>query len=71
RAFDLRRSRYAGLALTHLQHIAIATAMNVSRLFEWWTKPYRAIRPPSAFAVLKAQYPVSTLSYSSPRLLGG
>ncbi|MCT7958236.1 IS1182 family transposase [Laspinema palackyanum] len=57
RAFDLRRSRYAGLAKTHLQHIAIATAMNVSRLFEWWTKPNRPLRRPSAFAALKAQYP--------------
>jgi transposase len=57
RAFDLRRSRYSGLAKTHLQHIAIATAMNVSRLFEWWTKPERALRRPSAFAALKAQYP--------------
>jgi transposase len=32
RAFDLRRSRYIGLAKTHLQHIITATAMNISRL---------------------------------------
>lgn len=57
RAFDLRRSRYMGLAKTHLQHIAIATAMNFSRLFEWWTKPEKVRRRPSAFAALKAQYP--------------
>lgn len=32
RAFDLRRSRYLGQQKTHLQHLLIATAMNVSRL---------------------------------------
>jgi transposase len=71
RAFDLRRSRYSGLAKTHLQHIAIATAMNVSRLFEWWTKPSKVLRRPSAFAALKAQYPGPTFSDSSRILVGG
>ncbi len=74
RAFDLRRSRYSGLAKTHLQHIAIATAMNVSRLFEWWTKPSKVLRRPSAFAALKAQYPHiyrPTFSDSSRILVGG
>ena len=35
RAFDLRRSRYIGLAKTHLQHVMIATAINFSRLLAW------------------------------------
>ena len=35
RAFGLRSSRYIGLAKTHLQHVAIATAMNLSRLADW------------------------------------
>jgi transposase len=35
RAFDLRRSRYIGLAKTHLQHVITATAINVSRLLAW------------------------------------
>jgi transposase len=35
RAFDLRRSRYAGLSKTHLQHLAIATAINLVRLVDW------------------------------------
>lgn len=35
RAFDLRTSRYLGMAKTHLQHIFTATAMNVARLFQW------------------------------------
>jgi transposase len=36
RAFGLRRSRYRGLAKTHLQQVATAAAMNVSRLAQWW-----------------------------------
>jgi transposase len=35
RAFDLRRSRYFGLAKTHLQHIATAAAMNLVRIVRW------------------------------------
>lgn len=35
RAFDLRRSRYLGLPKTHLQHLAIATAINLVRLVAW------------------------------------
>lgn len=35
RAFDLRCSRYFGLAKTHLQHLAIATAINMHRIFDW------------------------------------
>jgi len=35
RAFDLRRSRYIGLAKTHVQHVITATAMNFSRLLAW------------------------------------
>lgn len=32
RGFGLRRSRYLGQAKTHLQHVATAAAMNLSRL---------------------------------------
>jgi transposase len=39
RAFDLRRSRYIGLARTHLQHILSAVAMNVVRVMTWLTDP--------------------------------
>jgi transposase len=35
RSFDLRRSRYIGLAKTHLQHLATATAMNLTRVAVW------------------------------------
>jgi transposase len=36
RAFDLRRSRYLGLAKTHLQHLATAAAINLTRAVQWW-----------------------------------
>jgi transposase len=35
RGFDLRRCRYLGTAKTHLQHVAIAAAMNLTRLVSW------------------------------------
>jgi transposase len=35
RAFGLRRSRYIGEAKTHLQHLMIACALNLARLFAW------------------------------------
>lgn len=35
RAFGMRRSRYIGLAKTHLQHLGIAVAINLARLFDW------------------------------------
>jgi transposase len=38
RRFDLRRSRYIGLARTHLQETINATAMNLVRIAEWLRK---------------------------------
>lgn len=35
RACDLRRSRYLGLAKTHLQNLLVATALNVRRISAW------------------------------------
>ena len=35
RRFDLRRSRYIGLARTHLQQTLNAIAMNVVRIIDW------------------------------------
>jgi len=35
RAFGLRTARYRGLAKTHLQHVATAAAVNVSRVHDW------------------------------------
>jgi transposase len=39
RAFGLRRSRYIGLAKTHLQHILIAVGINLKRVMVWFTHP--------------------------------
>ena len=35
RAFGMRRSRSIGEAKTHLQHLGIASAINVTRLIDW------------------------------------
>src|SRR5215470_6442054 len=58
RAFGLRRSRYWGLAKTHLQHIATAAAINVERLVAWLEERPRAQTRTSRFAALA---PVSAL----------
>lgn len=52
RSFDLRRSRYIGLAKTHLQHILTAAAMNLTRMFAWLEKIPRARTRQSRFAAL-------------------
>lgn len=39
RAADLRRTRYIGLAKTHLQHIVIAVVLNLIRVVAWLTHP--------------------------------
>jgi len=54
RRFDLRRSRYLGLARTHLQQLLNATAMNVVRVIAWlWGEPLsERRRKPGHFARL-------------------
>lgn len=52
RAFGLRRTRYRGLSKTHLQHVATAAAMNISRLFDWISGVERETTRMSAFAAL-------------------
>jgi transposase len=52
RAFGLRRARYRGLAKTKLQHIATATAVNLSRLRDWLTDKSPALTRCSHFAAL-------------------
>ena len=54
RAFGLRRSRYRGLARTHLQHVATAAAINVERLTAWFRAIPRAATRTSRFAALAA-----------------
>jgi transposase len=52
RAFGLRRSRYRGLARTHLQHVATAAAVNLDRLAAWFRAAPRAATRTSRFAAL-------------------
>jgi transposase len=53
-ASDLRHARYRGLPKTHLQHIATAAALNVSRSIAWlMEKPFAQTRK-SRFAALAA-----------------
>jgi transposase len=52
RAFGLRKTRYWGLAKTHLQHIATAAAINLDRLVAWFDDTPRGKTRTSRFAAL-------------------
>jgi transposase len=52
RAFGLRQTRYRGLTKTHLQHIATAAAINLDRLFAWFSEVPQAQTRTSRFAAL-------------------
>lgn len=52
RGFGLRRSRYIGLAKTHVQHICIAVGINLMRLADWFAGTPRATSRCSRFAAL-------------------
>ena len=52
RAFGLRRTRYRGLEKTHLQHVAIAAAINIDRIVAWLEERPRATTRTSRFAAL-------------------
>jgi transposase len=54
RRCGLRRSRYIGLAKTHLQHLITATAINLVRVAAWLEGTPRAQTRRSAFAALAA-----------------
>lgn len=54
RAFGLRKASYRGLAKTHLQDVATAAALNISRLTAWLNKRARARTRTSPFAALAA-----------------
>ncbi len=57
RSFGMRRTRYIGDAKTRLQHLAIASAVNISRLAGWFMNIPHSITRVSAFAEL-APFPV-------------
>jgi transposase len=52
RAFGLRRTRYWGVAKTHVQHVAIAAAINIDRIVAWLDERPRAKTRTSRFAAL-------------------
>jgi len=52
RACGLRRTRYWGVAKTHVQHVAIAAAINIDRLVAWLDERPRAMTRISRFAAL-------------------
>ena len=49
RSHGPRRMRYIGEAITHLQHVAAATAMNTVRLCHWLMEKERARTRRSAY----------------------
>lgn len=53
RRCGLRRSRYIGMAKTHLQHLITAAAVNLVRLGDWWNGIPLAPTRCSRFAALK------------------
>ncbi len=57
RRFDMRRSRYIGLARTHLQELLVAVAMNLVRVLAWlWNESLGdRKRPTGRFALLAPQ----------------
>lgn len=54
RSFDLRQARYLGLAKTHVQHLATAVAMNLTRVANWFAQIPKAQTRQSRFAALAA-----------------
>jgi transposase len=58
RAFALRRTRYIGLAKTHLQHVATAAALNLARLADWLDPLYRREHQRSSFFARLAPAPL-------------
>jgi transposase len=65
RAFGLRRTRFRGLAKTHLQHVAIAAAINIDRIVAWLDERPRAKTRTSRFAALA---PVHDLPSEPPSI---
>lgn len=53
-AFSMRKTRYRGLAKTHLQHVLTACAININRVVDWFDDTPRAQTRTSRFATLAA-----------------
>jgi hypothetical protein len=48
----VRQTRYIGLARTHLQHVAMAAAINVERIADWMMGERPELTRPSPLRVL-------------------
>jgi transposase len=60
RCVELRRSRYLGLARTHLQQLLTATAMHVVRVIAWlWGEPVGERRRPPGHLAQLSPHPLS------------
>ncbi len=58
RGFDLRRSRYIGLAKTRLQHLFVAASLNLVRMGAWLMEKPHAQTRRSRFKKLMSSEPV-------------
>ena len=58
RGFDLRRSRYFGLAKTGLQHLFVAASLNMVRMGAWLMEQSHAQTRRSRFKKLMSSQPV-------------
>ena len=65
--YGLRRTRYIGLAKTHLQNIFIALAINLARVAAWWAAKPRAQTRLMKFIALRSHFkqPDSLLSLAA------
>lgn len=54
RSFGLRQSRYRTMAKTNLQHLLVASAINIVRVLAWLEGQSQAQTPKSNFAALAA-----------------
>ena len=56
RVGDIRYARYAGLAKTHLQHLATAAGINLARITAWLMEVPKAQTRSSRFMSLKPSF---------------
>jgi len=54
--YGLRRTRYIGLAKTHVQNIFIALAINLARVAAWWAGKPRAQTRLTKFSALRSHF---------------
>ena len=54
--YGLRRTRYIGLAKTHLQNIFTALAINLARVVAWWAGKPRAQTRVTKFSALRSHF---------------